>query len=329
MGEQDRAEAGAEKTAPAVGRTAVAAQDAPAVRDTATAQQLAAYQRRATRTLAAGTIILWLTVVLKVAGVFDGGGYWVACAGPLTSGVLLTLNAHHMRRALRVHPWSRCPAYVRPRRFGGPVVTLRTPDSDQLVHLRCTLVDSRTLASDGPLWWSGTPERGGVVRVPGTTALVRARPAQRSGRPVFRWVLLLGLIAGGLGIAGSAASEDNPLVELSVVHASTFPEEPCKVRFKDPFTGDHRTSAFLCSEGHVEQNPTAEWGALVSYGPFKGALYNPYLEYPTASDVDDSFLLAGGLFTFVGSVGGTHTLYRRRNPLTATPPPGNGQTACG
>ncbi|MCQ4208752.1 hypothetical protein [Streptomyces longispororuber] len=297
------------------------------MRDTATAQELAAYQRRGTRTLATGTIILWLTVALKVAGVFDGGGFWVACAVPLTSGVILTRNAHHMSRVLRVHPWTRCPAHVRRRRFGGPLVTLHMPASDRPLNLKCTLVDSRALTSDGPLWWSGTPERGGVVRVPGTTALVRACPAQRRGRPVFRWLLMLGLIAGCLGIAGSAASEDNPLVELSVVKASTFPGEPCMVRLKDPFTGDHRTSAFLCSEGHVARHPTAEWGALVSYGPFKGDLYNPYLEYPTASDVDDSLLLAGGLLALVGSVGGAHTLYRRRHLLTAAPPPGTGQAA--
>lgn len=130
-------------------------------------------------------------------------------------------------------------------------------------------------------------------------------------RARFRWILLAGLIAGGLGTAGSVAADHDPMVELTVIDGTTAPG-PCKVRYEDPFTGEPRTGTFIC-EGHRDPViPTYEVGWAVSYGPWKGDLYNSDWVGSTGNSVNDALLVGGVLLTLTGGIGGAVSRYHRK-----------------
>ncbi|MEV3856732.1 hypothetical protein AB0J38_20675 [Streptomyces sp. NPDC050095] len=92
----------------------------------------------------------------------------------LVGGLLAARNARRMHRALHAHPWVRCLTEVH-----GREVTLRDPTTDALVHLKCALVNPVRPKRNGPLWWSGTAERGGVLCSMGGADLTWVTPARR------------------------------------------------------------------------------------------------------------------------------------------------------
>ncbi|WP_345126593.1 hypothetical protein [Streptomyces chiangmaiensis] len=222
---------------------------------------------------------------------------------------------------MRSHPWTPWRAEVTTPRFGTPRLVLRDPSTDAAMHLKHAMVNQPQQLTDGLVWWCATPGQGGVLSAPGGGTLTWAVPLRRGRRRArFRWILLSGLMIGGLGIAGSEAADHDPMVELTVIDGTTAPG-PCKVRFKDPFTGERRTGAFAC-EGHRDPLiPTYEVGWAVSYGPWKEDLYNADWDGTAANSVNDAFLLGGLLLTLTGGVGGAISRHHRKRYATAPDAP--------
>ncbi|MFJ8825752.1 hypothetical protein ACIREE_28795 [Streptomyces sp. NPDC102467] len=296
-------------------------QGSPALLAGKTEQTLSGYRRYGRWSLAAGLFIVLLAFIPH-AGWTSRLPY---LGIPFLAGGLTSVrNVHRMRRTMSTHPWIRCRAEVTPSRRGGPRVSLLDPTTDTLVHLKCTTTGPSRPAAHASLWWSGTPEHGGVLSTPGGDRLTWARPEQRPHhprRPRYRWILLLGVITCGLGIAGSAAADHDPMIELTVVDGSTAPG-PCTVRFKDPLTGGHRTAPFVC-EGHRDALiPKLEYGWVVSYGPWKGDLYNAAWDGTPANPLNDGLFVGGALLTLAGGIGGAVSLRaRRRYPAPTAGPP--------
>ncbi|MEV5611023.1 hypothetical protein [Streptomyces sp. NPDC052225] len=263
-----------------------------------------------------GSALILVCAALKFLSVLDlSPGPYCAGAALIIRSLLTLLTAHRMRRALETHPWTRRLAEVRDDR----VILLRDPESDTVLHLKHPRINPTCPTENGPLWWAGTPEHGGVVSAPGGTALTWVRPLG-GRRARYRWVLLLGLVVGGLGIAGSEAADHDPMVELKVIDHTTKPG-PCRVGFKDPLTHEHRTASFIC-EGHRDALiPDLEYGWVVSYGPWKGDLYNADWEGSTGNDVNDGLISAGVLLAAAGGIGGTVSYRERRHfPAAGTSP---------
>ncbi|AWW35745.1 hypothetical protein [Streptomyces cadmiisoli] len=140
--------------------------------------------------------------------------------------------------------------------------------------------------------------------------------APRRRRARFRWILLVGLIAAGFGFAGSEAADGDPMVELTVIDGTTAPG-PCKVRYEDAFTGQRTTGTFPCLGHRDPLIPTYEVGWAVSYGPWKGDLYNADWKGSAANTVNDTLLAAGLLLTLTGGIGGAISLHHRKRTAVA------------
>ncbi|WP_454320339.1 hypothetical protein [Streptomyces phaeoluteigriseus] len=150
------------------------------------------------------------------------------------------------------------------------------------------------------------------------TEAVPVRQGRR--RPRFRWILLAGLIGLGLGIAGGTEADHDPMVELTVIDGSIAPG-PCEVRYEDPFTGEPTSGTFACVGHRDPLIPTYEVGWVVSYGPWKGDLYNSDWEGTATDAVNDALGVGGLLLTLTGGVGGTVSRHhRKRYPAPDTPP---------
>ncbi|MFB7590453.1 hypothetical protein [Streptomyces sp. NPDC056169] len=202
---------------------------------------------------------------------------------------------------------------------------------------------------DGVLWWCGDPNLGGVIAPPGGGELIWAKPvrgraarrrivarAEREGllsRPVprspqtaptpvtavehrrrrwgvWRWVVLVAAVTLGLGIYGAERSMDDPRIDLTIL--SRQAGDACTVSWKDPFDGTARTGPYQCTP---DLDPVLEgWdtGFVVSYGPWKGDLYNADWEGTPAGDVNDALFVLGAPGLLVGLVGGGVSLWRRR-----------------
>ncbi|MFC9034025.1 hypothetical protein [Streptomyces arboris] len=134
-------------------------------------------------------------------------------------------------------------------------------------------------------------------------------PPVRRWRPVCRWILVAGSLILGLGIAASEAAMDDPKAELTVLRES--PDGDCTVRYTDPLSGRERVGPFRCDP---DRDPVlGDWsiGWVVSYGPWKGDLYNHAWQGTPANDVNDGLVLWGGLLTLGALlVGGVRVLYR-------------------
>ncbi|MEU7511340.1 hypothetical protein AB0B13_04950 [Streptomyces sp. NPDC042898] len=202
---------------------------------------------------------------------------------------------------------------------------------------------------DGVLWWCGDPNLGGVIAPPGGGELIWAkpvrgraarrrivaraeqegllsRPVPRSPQPapehvaprpkptrrrrgVWRWVALVAAVALGLAVYGAEQSLDDPQVDLTIL--SRQDGNACTVSWKDPFDGTARTGPYQC---HPEQQHLGDWdtGFVVSYGPWKGDLYNAEWEGTPVDQVTDWLGGLGALGLLVGLVGGGVSRWRRR-----------------
>lgn len=207
----------------------------------------------------------------------------------------------------------------------------------------------------GVLWWCGDPRQGGVVAQPGGEILAWARPTRRGRRregdaqravssgllnwaaprqpqansatreviatpprrkPLFRWIALLAVLVMGLGIAGSLAAERDSQVDLTVVQEDA--RGNCSVTWRDPWSGAARHGPFRCDPGRDPLLNEWETGFVVSYGPWKGDLYNADLEGTPANAVNDGLFLTGLLgLTGSGIGGGIRTARRVTERRTA------------
>ncbi|WP_103533248.1 hypothetical protein [Streptomyces sp. SM11] len=135
-------------------------------------------------------------------------------------------------------------------------------------------------------------------------------PAVPRRRPFWRWVLLVGCAVLGLGIAASEAAMDDPKAELTVV--SEAADGDCTVRWADPWSGERREGPFRCDPDRAPVLKNQELGWVVSYGPWKGDLYNAEWDGTPANDVNDLMFLAGVLLTLVSLTGGAVRVVRRK-----------------
>ncbi|MFF0751407.1 hypothetical protein [Streptomyces sp. NPDC004267] len=153
------------------------------------------------------------------------------------------------------------------------------------------------------------PQTLGPVRVPAQ------RPARRPGRRrlgAWRWVVLLGAIGIGIAVAGDRAAEHDPQIDLTVLELR--PDHGCTVSWRDPFDGTRRTGAYRCTTDLPKNLDGWDSAYVVSYGPWKGELYNPLREDSDAAETTAFAGLLGLALLPVGLVGGTvgFALRRRR-----------------
>ncbi|WP_030547595.1 hypothetical protein [Streptomyces albus] len=148
----------------------------------------------------------------------------------------------------------------------------------------------------------------------------------RIGWGLFRWAVLLGVLVMGLGLAGSNAADSDPVVDLTVLHAEG--DGRCTVSWTVPWDGTERTGPFRCDPKHDYRLDDWELGYLVSYGPWKGDLYDRYGDGTVADEVNGRLALGGFGLAGAGVIGGltrwSLRLGRRepgpydRTPRTAT-----------
>jgi hypothetical protein len=208
----------------------------------------------------------------------------------------------------------------------------------------------------GVLWWSGAPGRAGVLAPPGGEHLIWAKPVRgrltrrrlvrqaeslglagrprprqpqptgktsagtgltrpRRGPKVFRWVPLVAVLCLGLGIAGAYTSDHDPRIDLTVLSEES--DGSCVVRWTDPFDGRQRTGPYHCDPGRSPLLHDWETGFVVSYGPWKGDLYNADWEGTSANETVGAVGLTGLLLALVSLVGGAMRWRRRRLPAEA------------
>ncbi|MER6094365.1 hypothetical protein ABT154_00560 [Streptomyces sp. NPDC001728] len=175
-----------------------------------------------------------------------------------------------------------------------------------LPHRAVPLSPQRPVAADGPLQVpAGRPAA--PLASAGALAAQKARPRRRWG--LWRWVLLAGAVALGLGIYGVEAADDDRQIDLTVL--SKQADGHCTVSWEDPFGGGTRTGPYRCTK---DLDPVLEgWdtGFVVSYGPWKGDLYNADWEGAPANKVNEAFGMSGLLLLPVGLVGGAVGRWRR------------------
>ncbi|MFE2555414.1 hypothetical protein ACFXGT_05165 [Streptomyces sp. NPDC059352] len=270
----------------------------------------------------------------------------------LIFGIGARSTGKRMRHVLGAGTWSAHAAVPVARTWHSATVVLASPDTGELWPLTVVAVRQRydlvRPGPDGVLWWCGDPRRGGVIAPPGGGELIWAKPvrgraarrrivarAEREGLPnrpvprspqsgpapatvverrrrwgVWRWVVLAGAVAVGLGIHGFESSDNDPQVDLTVL--SRQEGDACTVSWKDPFDGTARTGPYQCSP---DLDPVLEgWdtGFVVSYGLWKGDLYNADLQGTPAFDVDNALFGLGALAALVGLVAGGVGGWRRR-----------------
>ncbi|PCG84629.1 hypothetical protein CIB93_18245 [Streptomyces sp. WZ.A104] len=163
---------------------------------------------------------------------------------------------------------------------------------------------------------TGIDGRPDPERIPGQrpqagpgTAEHRAPAAVPRRRPCWRWVLLVGCAVLGLGIAASLAAMDDPKAELTVISESA--DGDCTVRWADPWSGERREGPFRCDPDRAPILHDREVGWVVSYGPWKGDLYNADWEGTPANEVNDVVFLAGVLLILGSLIGGAIRVVRR------------------
>ncbi|MFI5758094.1 hypothetical protein [Streptomyces sp. NPDC051569] len=141
------------------------------------------------------------------------------------------------------------------------------------------------------------------------------KPIRRWG--LFRWLVLLGAAALALGIAGDHASDMDPQIDLAVL--SEQPDGTCQVRWTDPWSGAKREGPFHCDP---DRDPLLyDWwtGFVVSYGPWKGDLYDAEWRGTVANDANIWASDGGRALVVVGLAGGGISRWRRRGADEAAP----------
>jgi hypothetical protein len=241
-----------------------------------------------------------------------------------------------------------------------PATGERLPLKVVAVKQRYSLVDP---GPAGVLWWAGDPLTGGVLAPPGGDELIWAKPVRgprarlelvqqaealglsdravapppppaavagaapatagrKRHRGVFRWVLLIGVVCLGLGTAGSNASDHDPQIDLTVL--SEEADGRCVVRWTDPFDGRERTGPYHCDPGRSPLLHDWSTGFVVSYGPWKGDLYNADWEGTRANHANEAAGLTGLALTPLALIGGAVRWWTRRagDPVATAPQPG-------
>ncbi|MFE3825959.1 hypothetical protein [Streptomyces sp. NPDC059092] len=145
------------------------------------------------------------------------------------------------------------------------------------------------------------------------SAIPSALTASRRRRGLFRWVLLVGAIALGVGIASFEASEKDPHIDLTVIDERS--DGLCSVRWTEPWSGTERQGTYHCDPDRDPLLHDWESGWLVSYGPWKGELYDAEERGTIANTVNGVVTLTGMALTLAGLAGGAVRLLRRRNEL--------------
>ncbi|WP_158791151.1 hypothetical protein [Streptomyces sp. NRRL WC-3549] len=135
------------------------------------------------------------------------------------------------------------------------------------------------------------------------------KPARR--RPGLTWLALLvaGLAGVVLATVWAEQSESDPRIDLTVLSEQS--DGRCVVRWDDPFDHQRRTGTYRCDPDRGPLLDDWETGFVVSYGPWKGDLYNADLEGTSAFAVMDTVGVGGLLCALVGLVGGAVRLIRR------------------
>ncbi|MCX4796527.1 hypothetical protein OG497_21120 [Streptomyces sp. NBC_01242] len=152
--------------------------------------------------------------------------------------------------------------------------------------------------------------------------VAQARRRRPWWRGVFRWVFVLGCLLMALATWWSAASDDDPYVDLTVIGERG--DGRCVVRWTDPFGGQERTGLFHCARYRASVEGY-ESGFAVSYPPFKGDLYDLELRGTPAFVVTDVVGFSGLALIAFGAVGGVvrlvvqGPLHSRRLPPHALP----------
>ncbi|MCX4981810.1 hypothetical protein [Streptomyces sp. NBC_00572] len=165
-------------------------------------------------------------------------------------------------------------------------------------------------------------------QAPKTPQAAKTHPASQSPQAqrvrrwgLWRWVVLVAAVAFGLGVYGTEASDGDPQVDLTVL--SKQADGSCTVAWKDPFDGGRRTGPYRCA---TDLDPVLEgWdtGFVVSYGPWKGDLYNADWQGTPAGTVNEVLGLGGIVGLLVGLGGGGVSWWRRR-PAAPVPYPAPG-----
>lgn len=150
---------------------------------------------------------------------------------------------------------------------------------------------------------------GGAAGPGRTTAapVVAGRGRRPWWRGTFRWAVVVGCLLMALATSWSVASENDPQVDLTVTGERL--DGRCLVRWTDPFDGRTRTGPFHCQQldGTLDGWET---GFVVSYGPFKGDLYDSELRGTSAVTLTDVVGLGGLGLTAIGVIGGVTRLVR-------------------
>ncbi|WP_267714294.1 hypothetical protein [Streptomyces sp. CoH17] len=135
--------------------------------------------------------------------------------------------------------------------------------------------------------------------------------------PIFRWVVLLGLVLIGCSVAGYLATPDYPereTVDLTVLHEE--PDGTCEVRWTDPYDGAEHTGSYRCDPYRsarlkapaYEPGTDLGWdvGYVLAEGPHKGDLSSLDEDEDIEASIEatDGLLAVGLLVTIVGLVGG-------------------------
>ncbi|MER7517182.1 hypothetical protein [Streptomyces sp. NPDC126499] len=263
-----------------------------------------------------------------------------------------------MGEALRSGSWSAYPAVLVPRGPKPAGVVLTDPVSGEARPLLVRALPwRRRLArpgAGGELWWCGAPGGGGVLTAPGGGGLVWAEPVREDGarglragraadpgreapsgavppgpdpvesrrsRGVWRWVVLVGVLALGFARLCAESAKEDPRVEVLVLERG--PGDSCTVAWTDPFDGRPRSGPFRCApapEPGPEPGPDVwsrpydgrQTGYVVSYGFWEGELYNADREGTSAFRDAEALRVLGAVTLLVGLAGGTAGLVTRR-----------------
>ncbi|MEV8392981.1 MULTISPECIES: hypothetical protein [unclassified Streptomyces] len=249
---------------------------------------------------------LWPLTVWAIPGLNQpvvhhptGGVLWW-CGDPRTGGVIALPGGTGLcwTRAVRGSRARRL-AVQRAERAGLLEQPMpHTPDGPYGPHM-----------PDGP-YGPHTPYGPYAPYAPLGAAISKATPRRRGFFPA---ILLVGAALLGLGIAGSTAASKDPQIDLTVI--SQQPDGSCEVRWSDPWSGARHEGPFHCDP---DRDPLLEdwWtGWVVSYGPWKGDLYDSDWRGTPANDVNDALFLAGAALTLTGLAGlvrgAVKRLYRR------------------